>query len=144
MIKKLLIICLLSIFFLIGGNFHAHAYSLQCNNNSGFAVVNITEEQQPNFVVLPNNHSTFSNVVCGTSLEKSNLDALEDFIDEEDESEWLPYKKNTEASTYFGIHYRNQFTEASHNYLVKSLQRDSNLSFLCGINKYALFCVFRI
>ena len=136
MFKILLKVSLLLCIFLFGSNFNSYA------NN--FSIKIGTQNQLTHTVTIQNSIIILNADKYYSIVQNIFLEAIEDFIEEEDDKMFLPCKKHIKTTNYVIAHYANQSVKLSNGCINKFWQKNTYFSFPSSSNIYALFCFFRI
>lgn len=145
MVKTLQRLCFILITFLLSASSHVYAFSFQHVTKSHFSTKVSTNVSVLDITVAPKSTLSIDAVLYEPSTISTDFDAIEEVIEEDDDTECASFKKQSDSNTQFYISQKAfQKAGAFHFYSPKSWQTQAPIVASTSTSKYVLFCVFRI
>lgn len=141
--KTLQRLCFILITFLLSASSYAHAFSFQHVTKSHFSATASTNVNSLH--VAHKSILSIDAVLYEPSSITNNFDAIEEVIEEDEDTECASFKKQSDNNTQFCISQKAfQKAGAYHFYSPKSWQTQAPIVASTSTSKSILFCVFRI
>lgn len=145
MLKMLQRLCFILITFLLTASSYAYAFSSQHVAKSHFSAKVPNNSSSLDLAIASKSILSIDAVIYEPSSIANSFDAIEELIEEDEDTECASLKKHSNNNTQFYISQKAfQKSGAYHFYTPKSWQTQAPIVASTSTSKSILFCVFRI